>query len=64
MRNGSLTVLNLLEGSLWCMMPLEAVLVFVVHAAIPGHDNARDSCGLKQSVLLVEYLVMSLGCAT
>lgn len=63
MRNCSLTGLDLLEGPPWSLMLLEVLMVLVVHAAARGHYYARDSCGLKWSVLLTEYLVMSLGCA-
>ena len=40
MRKSLLSLLDLLEGSSWFMMPLEAMLVLVVHAVAPGHDEA------------------------
>lgn len=39
------------------------VLVSVVHAAVPDHDETRDPCGHAQSVLLPESLVISSGFA-
>lgn len=55
--------MDLLEGPLWSTMPLEAMLVSVVHASTPDHSETQDPCGHMQSVQLPGYLVMSSGLA-
>lgn len=47
MRNGSLFGLELLESPPKSLMPLEAMLVSVVHTAAPGCDEARDPRGQR-----------------
>lgn len=51
MRNGSLSGLDLLKGTLWSLMPPEAMLVSVVHSAALGYDKAQDPRGCTWSVL-------------
>ena len=63
MRRCSLSGLDLLEGPLWSAMPPEAMLVSVVHAAAPAHDEAWGPCGHMQSVPLTDALVVTLGFA-
>lgn len=40
MKNSSFFGLGLLEGPLWSVISLEAMLVSVAHAAAPGRDEA------------------------
>lgn len=51
------------ERTTWSRMPPVAVLVSVVHAAAPGHDEAWGPCGHMQSVPLTDALVVTLGFA-
>lgn len=60
MRKVSFPGMDFLKGSLWPTMPLEAMLVLVVHAAAPGHSEIRDSCRHVQSVPPPDALVTSL----
>lgn len=63
MRNSLLSGLNLTEGSLWCLMLPEAMLMIEDHVPFPGHDKARDPCGCAWSVMLTETVLMPLGFA-
>lgn len=51
--------LDLLEGSLWTVVSLEAMLVSVVHAAAPGHGGAWSPHEHIWSVPPTDALVMS-----
>lgn len=51
--------LDLLEGSLWTVVSLEAMLVSVVHAAAPGQDETRDLCGHTQ---YIQYVPLTHAC--
>lgn len=57
MRKDSLCGLDFPEGPLWSVMPLEVMLVYVISAISPGHDEGT------QSVLLTATLVTFLGLA-
>lgn len=61
MRKGSVSGLDLLEGPLWSVTPLEAMLVSVVHAATQDHDEAQVPCGSSRFVLLTEGMLKSVG---
>lgn len=62
MRKGSLSGLDLLKGPPRFLMPLEAMLVSVVHSGTPSHDEAWDPCGFMQSVPLPDALVTTSLC--
>lgn len=53
--------MDLLKGPLWTTMPLEAMLVSVVHAAAPDHSGTRETHIDICSVQLPGSLMMSLG---
>lgn len=44
LRNGSLSILHLLKRPPWFMMPLEDVLMAVLHAAVPGCHETKVPC--------------------
>lgn len=44
LRNGSLSVLHFLKRPPWFMMPLEDVLMAVLHAAVPGYHETKVPC--------------------
>lgn len=62
MRKIVLSGLDLLEGSPWSMVLMEAMLS-MVHAAAPGHDEAWDPWGHMQSVPLSDAFVVFSGFA-
>ena len=47
------------ERTTWSRMPPVAMLVSVVHAAAPAHDEAWGPCGHMQSVPLTDALAMT-----
>lgn len=63
MGRSSLYGLDLLEGPFWSVMPLEAMLVSVAHAAALSHDKACGPCEHVQCMLLIDALVISSGFA-
>ena len=59
MKNGSFSGLNLLEISLWSILPPEAMMLSMVHAVAPDQVEALDSCVSPWSGLPLEAMLMS-----
>lgn len=56
---GSFSGSDLLEGPPWSVMPREATLVSVIHAATPGCEDDQHPSGCSQSVPRTEAMLMS-----
>lgn len=59
MKNGSFSWLDLLEISLWSILPPEAMMLSMVHAVAPDQVEALDSCVSPWSGLPLEAMLMS-----